>query len=161
MRAAHALGVDLARSDLGRVAVAGTVAVPDWLEVERGARTMRLAGTVRARPRPDVGALDVLRACFPAGEDTGLPRERAVALAAALEPAPRGIHGGAVGYLDLRGGLELCGTAGTVVHTGGHAHWSAGAVVTADTDPEVALRDAEDRSRVAWRALQRATGAGR
>jgi anthranilate synthase component 1 len=160
-RAAHALQVDLARSDVGCVAEPGTVDTGEWMEVERHSQAMHLASTVRGRPRQDTGPLDLLRACFPAGGDCGVPRARALDLIEKLEPAARGVHAGAVGYFDLRGGLELCSAAHTLVLGGGRAEWSAGAVIAADTDPEAAWRETEDQARSLWLALQRATGAAR
>ena len=76
-RAAHALQVDLGRSDLGWVAESGTVDTGEWLRVQRDSQAMHLASTVRGRPRPDAGPLDLVRACFPAGADCGVPRARA------------------------------------------------------------------------------------
>jgi len=158
-RAAHALLVDLGRSDVGCVAEPGTVDTSEWMELERHSQAMHLASTVRGRSRQDAGPLDLVRACFPAGGDCGVPRARALELIEELEPAPRGVHVGAVGYFDLRGGLDFCSAARTLVLAGGRADWSAGAVIAADTDPEAAWRETEDQARGPWLALQRAMGA--
>ncbi len=160
-RAAHALGVDLARSDVGGVAEPGTVDVSEWMEVERHSQAMHLSSTVRGRPRPDAGPLDLLGACFPAAGDCGAPRGRALELIEELEAAPRGLHTGAVGYFDLRGGLELCSSAHTLLLADGRADWSAATVITADTGPEAAWRDTQDQARGPGLALQRAAGVGR
>ncbi len=160
-RAAHALRVDLSRSDVGCVAEPGTVDTSEWMEVERHSQAMHLGSTVRGRPRQDAGPLDLLGACFPAGGDCGVPRPRALELIEELEPASRGVHAGAVGYFDLRGGLDLCSAAHTLVLADGRADWSAGAVIAADTDPEAAWRETQDQARGPWLALQRATGASR
>ncbi len=157
-RAAHALGVDLARSDVGDVAEPGSVGTCGWLEVERHSPAMHLASSVRGRPRPDAGPLDLVRTCFPAGSDCGVPRARALELIAELEPATRGIHAGAVGYFDLRGGLDLCSSARALVFTRGRAEWSAGAVIGADTDAEAAWRETVDQARAPGLALQQAAG---
>jgi len=160
-RAAHALRVDLGRSDVGGVAEPGTVDTSEWMQVERHSQAMHLASTVRGRPRPDAGPLDLVGACFPPGGDCGVPRARALELIEELEPASRGVHTGAVGYFDLRGGLDLCSAAHTLVLAGGRADWSAGAVITADTDPEAAWRESQDQARGLGLALQRAAGAAR
>jgi len=159
--AAHALQVDLGRSDLGWVSESGTVDPGEWLRVQRDSQAMHLASTVRGRPRPDAGPLDLVRACFPAGADCGVPRVRAREITEELEPASRGVHAGAVGYFDHRGGLDLCSTAHTLVIADGRADWSARAVITADTDPESAWQEAQDQARGRWLALQRASGASR
>lgn len=160
-RAAHALSVDLARSDLGWVAEPGSVEMGEWLELERHSQALHLASSVRARPRPDAGPLDLLRACFPAGADCGAPRPRALEIIEELEPASRGIHHGAVGYFDHRGGLDLCSSARTLLLTSGRADWSAAAVISADTEPAAAWRATEDQARGPGLALQRAAGAAR
>jgi anthranilate synthase component I len=160
-RAAHALLVDLARSDIGGVAEPGTVDTREWMEVERQSQAMHLASTVRGRPRQDTGPLELLRACFPAGADCGVPRARALELIGDLEPAARGVLPGAVGYFDLRGGVELCSAAHTLVLGDGRADWSSGAVIAADTDPGAAWRESEDQARGRWLALQRASGGAR
>jgi anthranilate synthase component 1 len=160
-RAAHALSVDLARSDLGWVTEPGTVDTREWMEVERHSQAMHLASTVRGRPRPDAGPLDLLRACFPAGADCGAPRARALEIIEELEPESRGVHAGAVGYVDQRGGLDLCSSAHTLVLAGGRADWCAGAAISAETDPEAAWRETQDQARGPGLALQRAAGAAR
>jgi anthranilate synthase component 1 len=78
-----------------------------------------------------------------------------------LEPAPRGVHAAALGYFDLRGGLDVCSAAHTLVITGGRADWNAQTVITADTDPGAAWREAQDQARGLRLALQRSTGAPR
>ena len=157
-RAAHALLVDLALSDLGWICEPGTVAAGEWMGLRRDSRAVHLASTVRGRPRPDVGPLDLVRTCFPAGADCGVPRARARELLEELEPGPRGLRTGAVGYFDLRGGLELCSAAHTLTVAGGCADWSAAAVIAADTDPEAAWREVSDLGRERLLALARAHG---
>jgi anthranilate/para-aminobenzoate synthase component I len=78
-----------------------------------------------------------------------------------LGAAPRGLHAGAVGYFDMRGGLELCSAAHGLTLTPGRADWCAAAVITPDTDPEAAWQEAQDRDRGRWLALQQAHGAAR
>jgi anthranilate synthase component 1 len=90
-----------------------------------------------------------------------VPRGRAREILEELEPEPRGVHAGAVGYFDLRGGLDLCSAAHTLAITGGRADWSAGAVIAADTDSEAAWRETRDQARGRWLALQHASGAAR
>ena len=160
-RAAHVLQVDLARSDLGWVSESGTVDAGEDPGIHRGSQAMHLASIVRGRPRPDAGPLDVVRACFPAGSDCGVPRVRAREIIEGLEPEPRGVRAGAVGYFDLRGGLELCTAAHTLAIAGARADWSGSAVITADTGPEAAWQQAQDQARGRWLALQQASGASR
>ena len=160
-RAAHVLRVDLARSDVGHLAEPGTVGTRQWMEVERHSQALHLASSVHGRLRQDVGPLDLVRACFPAAGDCGAPRARALDLIEQLEPVSRGVHTGAVGYFDQRGGLDLCSSAHTLALAGGRADWSAGAVIAADTDPEAAWRETRDQARGPGLALRRAAGAER
>jgi len=160
-RAAHTLLVDQARGDLGWAAEPGSVGTRGWLEVERQSRSLHLGSSVRGRPRQDAGPLDLVRAVFPAGGDCGVPRARALELIDRLEPVSHGPCTGAVGYFDQRGGLDLCSSARSLLLADGRADWSAGAVIAADTGPEAAWRETEDRARDLWLVLQRATGAAR
>jgi anthranilate/para-aminobenzoate synthase component I len=76
-RAEHVMLVDLARNDLGRVCVPGTVDVSGFMRVERYSHVMHLVSTVFGRVMPGRTALDVLRATFPAGTVSGAPKPRA------------------------------------------------------------------------------------
>ena len=154
-RAAHVLLVDVARSDLGRVAEFGTVETAGFMTVERDARQLHLASTVRGRARPGLGPLDLSRACFPAAGLCGVPRGRAQEVLAALEGVPRSVHSGVVGHFGYQGDLDLCGASRTMIHARGRASWWAGAVISADTDPESAWRESEDDSRSPGLAVER------
>jgi anthranilate synthase component I len=141
--ATHALLVDLARSDVGLVSQPGTVEARDFLTVERGAHTLRLATTVRGRARAGLEPLDALRACFPAGGLAGVPRLRAMESG----DAPAGFLAGAVGHFDYRGDFELCPTARAVAFADGRAFWGGVTTVAADTEPEAAWLQAGDEAR--------------
>src|SRR5690606_27434119 len=102
-RAEHLMLVDLGRNDLGRVSVAGSVRVSESFSIERYSRVMHIVSEVQGELRPELTALDALRATFPAGTLSGAPKIRALQIIDALEPAPRGWYGGAVGYLGYDG----------------------------------------------------------
>src|SRR5436189_186160 len=91
--------VDLGRNDVGRVAQYGTVRVTEALAIERYSHVQHLVSEVRGRLRPGYDALDVFRACFPAGTVTGAPKVRAMEIIDELEPERRGPYAGAVGYV--------------------------------------------------------------
>src|SRR6185369_6411947 len=105
-RAEHVMLVDLGRNDLGRVARPGTVTVSRYMDVERYSHVLHLVSHVEGRLRPDLDALDALRAVFPAGTLSGAPKVRAMQLIAAAERERRGLYGGAVGYLGYDGNLD-------------------------------------------------------
>jgi anthranilate synthase component I len=138
-QAEHAMLVDLARNDLGRVCVPGSVRPTELMEVERFSKVMHIVSTVEGDLREDRHPLDALAATFPAGTVTGAPKRRAMELIAEREPTARGPYAGAVGYLTFAGDLDFCITIRTAVVTGGTAHVQTGAGVVADSDPETEL----------------------
>lgn len=146
-RAEHLMLVDLARNDLGRVCQAGTVAVVDFLSVERYSHVMHLVSTVEGDLAPGRTAYDVLRATFPAGTLSGAPKPRAMELIDKLEPVRRGVYGGVVGYLDFAGDMDMAIAIRTAVLRDGSAHVQAGAGIVADSVAE--REDDECRNKAA------------
>ena len=134
-RAEHLMLVDLARNDLGRVAATGSVTVGPFMEVERYSHVQHLVSTVTATLRDDCDRFDALAACFPAGTVSGAPKLRAMSIIEALEPAPRGVYAGAVGYLDLAGTMDLAIAIRTAVLRDGVASVQVGAGIVADSVP--------------------------
>jgi para-aminobenzoate synthetase / 4-amino-4-deoxychorismate lyase len=98
-RAENLMIVDLLRNDLSRVARTGSVAVPALFSLERYPTVWQLTSEVTARARDGIGLADVFRALFPCGSVTGAPKARTMRLIRDLEPGPRGIYCGAIGYL--------------------------------------------------------------
>lgn len=145
-RAEHAMLVDLARNDLGRVCRPGTVEVTGLMEVERFSRVMHIVSTVEGDLREDLTPLDALAAAFPAGTVTGAPKRRAMEIIAAEEPVARGPYAGAVGYLTFAGDLDFCITIRTVAVAGGVAHVQSGAGIVADSDPDRELAETVDKA---------------
>jgi anthranilate synthase component 1 len=145
-QAEHAMLVDLARNDLGRVCVAGTVRPSELMEVERFTRVMHIVSTVEGELRPDLTALDALAVAFPAGTVTGAPKRRAMELIAEHEPTARGPYAGAVGYLTFSGDLDFCITIRTVTVHDETATIQMGAGVVADSDPHRELEETNDKA---------------
>ncbi len=145
-QAEHAMLVDLARNDLGRVCVPGSVRPTELMQVERFSKVMHIVSTVEGELREDRHPLDALAATFPAGTVTGAPKRRAMELIADSEPTPRGPYAGAVGYLTFAGDLDFCITIRTAVVTDGRVHVQSGAGVVADSDPETELRETKDKA---------------
>src|SRR5436309_6586594 len=108
---------------------------------------MHLVSTVLGEVRPEVSALDVLCACFPAGTLSGAPKVRAMEVIEALEPTRRGLYGGVVGYVDVAGDLDTAVAIRTVVMRDGRAYVQAGAGIVADSDP--LTEDVESRNKAA------------
>jgi anthranilate synthase component 1 len=133
--AEHAMLVDLARNDVGRVAAPASVEVTALRSVERYRHVMHLASEVRGVLRDDLDAFDAVRAVFPAGTLSGAPKVRAMQAIAEVEAERRGPYGGAVGYFSPHD-VECAITIRSAVIRGGHATVHAGAGVVADSVPE-------------------------
>ena len=99
-------------------------------------------------------AFDLLRATFPPGSMTGAPKLAAIALLERLESVRRGVYAGALGYLDLRGGLDLSVVIRTIVWKQGRAHLHVGGGIVADSSPEAEYVESLDKARAPLRALE-------
>jgi anthranilate synthase component I len=135
-RAEHAMLVDLARNDIGKVCRPGSIEVTELMAVERFTRVMHIVSTVEGDLADGRTALDALAATFPAGTVTGAPKRRAMEIIAEEEDHPRGPYAGAVGYLTFSGDLDFCITIRTAVVANGMASVQAGAGIVADSDPD-------------------------
>ncbi len=155
-RAEHAMLVDLARNDLGRVSEGGSVRLTRHMEVERFSHVMHLVSEVRGRLRPGVDAIAALDACFPAGTVSGAPKVRAMEIIDELEGAPRGVYAGAVGAASFSGTLDACIAIRTVEVAGGVARWQAGAGVVGDSVPEREAEETREKAGAMARAIARA-----
>jgi anthranilate synthase component 1 len=157
-RAEHIMLVDLGRNDLGRVARPGTVSVSRYMEVERYSHVLHLVSHVEGRLRPELDALDALRAVFPAGTLTGAPKVRAMQLIANAEGERRGLYGGAVGYLGYDGNLDTAITIRSAVLREGRAHLHTGAGVVAGSTPEAEFAETEHKAAAMHEAIRLAAG---
>ncbi len=152
-QAEHLMLVDLARNDLLKVCLPGTVEVTEFMQVERFSHIMHLVSSVEGDLRPAATAVDVLRATFPAGTLSGAPKPRALEIIDELEPAQRGVYGGVVGYFDFAGDADLAIAIRTAVIVGGLARVQAGAGLVADSDPETELQETRDKAAAPLRAV--------
>jgi anthranilate synthase component 1 len=154
-RAEHVMLVDLGRNDLGRVCEYGSVRVTDLMSVERFSHVMHIVSDVQGRLRAGLDAVDVLRACFPAGTVTGAPKVRAMEIIDELEPVARGPYAGAVGYLGFSGNMDTAITIRTIVMTGTRAYIQAGAGIVADSVPEREYVETVNKAKALVRAIER------
>jgi anthranilate synthase component 1 len=157
-RAEHLMLVDLGRNDLGRVCRFGSVSVPEFMKVERYSHVAHIVSSVTGELGEGKDALDALAAAFPAGTLSGAPKIRAMEIIDELEPARRGLYGGGIGYVDLRGNLDFCITIRTVVLRGGQAYVQAGAGIVADSEPAAEERETEAKAGAVFEALRMAGG---
>ncbi|MCC6472302.1 MAG: anthranilate synthase component I [Burkholderiales bacterium] len=152
--AEHVMLIDLARNDIGRIAETGSVRVPDKMVIERYSHVMHIVSNVEGRLAPGMSALDVLRATFPAGTLTGAPKVRAMEIIDELEPEKRGIYGGAVGYLNYQGDMDLAIAIRTGVVKDGVLYAQAAAGIVADSVPENEWTETENKARAILRAAE-------
>jgi anthranilate synthase component I len=151
--AEHRMLVDLGRNDVGRVARYGSIRVPELMVVERYSHVMHLCSQVEGQLREGLGAVDVLRACFPAGTVSGAPKIRAMEIIEELEPKRRGPYAGAVGYLGYGGmNMDTAIAIRTVVALDDRAYVQAGAGVVVDSDPTSEYEETLNKARALLRA---------
>ena len=152
----HLMLIDLGRNDVGRVAEIGSVELTDNMVVERYSHVMHIVSHVEGKVRPDVTALDVLKACLPAGTLSGAPKVRAMELINQFEPVRRGIYGGAVGYLGWSGNMDTAIAIRTAVIKAGMMHIQAGAGLVADSVPQSEWMETLNKGRAVIRAANSA-----
>ncbi len=151
--AEHVMLVDLARNDLGRVARAGSVHVDPYRSIERYSHVMHIVSGVNGELAPGRDAFDLFAATFPAGTLVGAPKVRAMEIINELEPVPRGLYGGTVGYFGAQGDMDQAITIRTLVFRGDEYSYQAGAGVVADSVPQSEYEEVFAKSGSAARAL--------
>ncbi|PLC12940.1 anthranilate synthase [Kocuria flava] len=152
-RSEHLMLVDLARNDLSKIAVPGSVDVTEFMEVERFSHIMHLCSNVVGRIRPGATAYDVLAATFPAGTLSGAPKPRALRLLDEYEPLRRAVYGGVVGYLDFAGDMDMAIAIRTALLVDGRAYVQAGGGIVADSDPETEAQESLNKATAPLRAV--------
>lgn len=144
-RAENLMIVDLMRNDVGRVAAAGSVSVPELFAVESFPAVHHLVSTIRARLAPGLDACDLLRACFPGGSITGAPKIRAMAIIDALEPQRRNVYCGSIGYLSACGDMDTSITIRTLLAEHGRLYCWAGGGIVADSEVGAEYQETLDK----------------
>lgn len=135
-RAEHNMLVDLGRNDLGKISRFGTVEVEKYMSVERYSHVMHIGSTVKGEIREDKSAVHAIDAVLPAGTLSGAPKIRACEIINELENNKRGIYGGAIGYLDFTGNLDVCIAIRIAFKKNGRVFVRSGAGIVADSVPE-------------------------
>jgi anthranilate synthase component 1 len=152
-RAEHIMLLDLARNDLSRVAIPGTVRVDEMMTVESYTHVHHIVSNVVAACAPDITPSDVIRAAFPGGTITGCPKIRSMEIIAELEGVSRGPYTGALGYIGHDGSMDLNILIRTMLRDGERITFRTGAGIVADSEPERELAETRAKAIGLARAL--------
>lgn len=155
--AEHNMLVDLARNDIGRLAEYGSVTVEEYMKIHRFSKVMHIASVVCGRIREDKDGCDTIATMLPAGTLSGAPKFRACQIIDELEKDARGIYGGAIGYLDFSGNLDVCIAIRTAVKKGDKVYIQAGAGIVADSVPESEYQECANKAGAVIEAVKRAS----
>ncbi len=154
--AEHVMLVDLARNDLGRVAVPGSIKVEPYRVIERYSHVIHLVSGVTGVLGPGTDAFDLFAAAFPAGTVVGAPKIRALELLGEMEPVPRGHYAGTVGYFGHGGTMDQAIAIRTIVMREGGYSFQAGAGIVADSVPAAEWEEVLSKSGAMRGALETA-----
>ena len=152
--AEHVMLVDLARNDLGRVAVAGSVHVDPYRAIERYSHVMHIVSGVQGKLADGYDQFDLFAASFPAGTLVGAPKVRAMEIIEEMEGVGRGLYAGTAGYFGLSGDMDQAITIRTLVFSGDEYSFQAGAGIVADSVPANEYREVLAKSAILRRALE-------
>lgn len=154
--AEHNMLVDLGRNDIGKVSEFGSVKVEKYMEIERFSHVMHIGSTVKGEIRGDMDALDAIEAVLPAGTLSGAPKLMACSIIDELEDCKRGIYGGAIGYIDLTGNMDVCIGIRIAYRKNGKVFVRSGAGIVADSVPENEYRECMNKARAVVEAVRTA-----
>ena len=154
--AEHNMLVDLGRNDLGRICKFGSVEVTEYKQIHKYSRIMHICSQVEGDIREEYDSLDAIESVLPAGTLSGAPKIRACEIIEELEKTPRGIYGGALGYLDFTGNMDTCIAIRMAVKKGEKVYVQAGAGIVADSVPETEYEETANKAGAVIRAIQNA-----
>jgi anthranilate synthase component 1 len=155
-RAEHVMLIDLGRNDVGRVAEMGSVRLLRRMEIERYSHVMHIVSEVTGRVPASTPPLEVLRAAFPAGTLSGAPKVRAMQIIRELEAAPRGIYGGAVGYVSTTGDIDFAIAIRTAVCKDDRFTVTAGAGIVEGSQPMAEAEETRNKAHAVLSAIETA-----
>lgn len=145
--AEHKMLVDLGRNDIGRVSKNGSVKVSKYMQIEKYKHVMHIVSEVNGVLKDDLNAIDVLKACLPAGTVSGAPKIRAMQIIHELENQRRNIYAGAIGYISATGDMDLALAIRTMIVKDGKAIVQAGAGVVYDSNAESEYEETWNKAR--------------
>jgi anthranilate synthase component 1 len=153
----HNMLVDLARNDVGKISEYAGVRVTDYMRIQRYSRIMHITSEVEGDIRKDRDALDAIEAILPAGTLSGAPKIRACEIIEEMEQEPRGIYGGAIGYIDFTGNMDTCIAIRMAVKKNDRVYVQAGGGIVADSIPEKEYEESANKARAVIEAIMKAS----
>lgn len=157
-RSEHNMLVDLGRNDIGKVSKFGTVKVDKYMVIERFSHVMHIGSTVTGEINDDKTALDAIGSVLPAGTLSGAPKIRACEIINELEGSRRGIYGGAIGYIDFAGNMDVCIAIRIAFKKNGKVFVRSGAGIVADSVPETEYIECINKAKAVMNALEMSQG---
>ena len=148
--------VDLGRNDIGRIAEFGSVEVTEYKMIHKYSKIMHICSQVEGNIKPGLDGCSAVESLLPAGTLSGAPKIRACEIIEKLESVPRGIYGGALGYLDFTGNLDTCIAIRMAVKQAGKVTVQAGGGIVADSVPELEYEESANKAKAVIQAILQA-----
>ena len=149
----HNMLVDLGRNDIGRISRFGSVEVTGYQMIHKYSKIMHICSQVEGDIREEKDALDAIEAVLPAGTLSGAPKIRACQIIEELESEPRGIYGGALGYIDFTGNMDTCIAIRMAVKKNDTVYVQAGGGIVADSVPEKEYEESGNKAGAVIQAI--------
>jgi anthranilate synthase component 1 len=153
--AEHEMLVDLAKYDIGKISKEGSIMVREYRNIKKFSHVSHISSRVTGTVKDDVDAIDVISATLPAGTLSGAPKKRALEIIDEAENARRGLYGGAIGYIDFAGNLDVCIGIRMAVLKDGFVFVQAGAGIVADSVPAKEYKETQNKARAVMEALKK------
>lgn len=150
----HNMLVDLGRNDLGKISEFGTVKVENYLDVLKFSHVIHIASTIKGKIKEGMDQLDAINAVLVAGTLSGAPKIRACEILDSLEENKRGVYGGAIGYIDFTGNMDVCIAIRMAVKKNNKVYVQSGAGIVADSNPENEYEECINKSKSVIKALE-------
>lgn len=152
----HNMLVDLGRNDLGKISQFGSVEVTQYKMIHKYSKIMHICSQVESEIRPGCDGCSAIEAVLPAGTLSGAPKIRACEIIEELEKVPRGIYGGALGYLDFSGNMDTCIAIRMAVKKNQKVYVQAGGGIVADSVPETEYEESANKAKAVIQAIMQA-----
>lgn len=154
--AEHNMLVDLGRNDIGKISKFNSVKVTEYQKILRFSKIMHICSEVEGEIKDGLDALSAVEALLPAGTLSGAPKIRACEIIEELEKTPRGVYGGAIGYIDFNGNLDTCIAIRMAVKKNNKVYVQAGAGIVADSVPENEYTETYNKALAVMNAVKNA-----